>query len=75
MDPKLPNFWIGLVVSPNTVLCGDYKCMAVRLVYERLGTVFVPLIADAVVNVLLGTGVHRVGKVAQDPQRRFWMQL
>ena len=49
--------------------------MAVRLVSEGLGTVFVPLIADAVVNVLLGTGVHRVGKVAQDPQRRFWMQL
>ena len=64
MDPELPNFWLGLVVSTNNVLCGDYQCMAVRLVSEVLGTVLVPLIADAVVYVLLGTGVHRVGKVA-----------
>ena len=65
MDPELPNFWLGLVVATNCVLCGDCQCMAVRvLVSEVLGTVLVPLIADAVVYVLLGTGVHRVGKVA-----------
>ena len=49
--------------------------MAVRLMCQLLGTVFVPLVANAVVNVLLGNGVHRVGQVAQDPQRRFWVQL
>ena len=73
--PKLQIFWLGIVESPSTVFCGGCQCMAVRLVRQLLCTVFVPLVANAVVNVLLGNSVHRVRQVAQDPQCRFWVEL
>ena len=49
--------------------------MAVRFVRLLLCTVFMPLVAYAVVNVLLGDGVHGMCQVAHDPECRFWVEL
>ena len=49
--------------------------MAVRFVRLLLCTVFMPLVAYAVVNVLLGDGVHGMCQVTHDPERRFWVEL